>query len=290
MVLGLVILLVRRNVPESPRWLFIHGRDQEAEQLVTGIEQPGRGRDRAQLDEPRQSITIRQRKSIGFGTIAQTMFARYPRRTILGLSLFIGQAFLYNAITFGYAQILTVSSTSERPWRLLRGDRRGQPDRPARPGPPLRLRRPQADDRRHLHPSGVLLLVTAWLFAAGELDAVTLTACWSLVLFFASAGASCGVPDRERGLPDGDAGAGDRVLLRDRHRAAGSRPAAVLLAGQHGQGGDTAIAFVIGAGLMILAGLVEVFLGVKAERQSLEEIASPITAQDATAPSVASAA
>ncbi len=61
-----------------------------------------------QLTEPRQSITIHQRKSIGFVTIAHTMVARYPRRTVLGFSLFIGQAFLYNAITFGYAQILTV--------------------------------------------------------------------------------------------------------------------------------------------------------------------------------------
>lgn len=56
----------------------------------------------------RRSITIRQRKTIGFVTIARTMVRQYPRRTILGFSLFIGQAFLYNAITFGFAQILTV--------------------------------------------------------------------------------------------------------------------------------------------------------------------------------------
>ena len=108
MVLGLVILLVRRHVPESPRWLFIHGRGREAEELVAGIEQRGRAGDRRRLPRAgHETITIHQRKSIGFVTIAHTMFARYPRRTVLGLSLFIGQAFLYNAITFGYAQILT---------------------------------------------------------------------------------------------------------------------------------------------------------------------------------------
>ncbi len=105
-VLGLVILLVRRNVPESPRWLFIHGHAQQAEQLVDDIEARVEQETGTKLPEPSRSITIRQRKTIGFLTIAKTMVQLYPRRTILGFSLFIGQAFLYNAITFGYAQIL----------------------------------------------------------------------------------------------------------------------------------------------------------------------------------------
>ncbi|GIF74476.1 hypothetical protein Asi02nite_39940 [Asanoa siamensis] len=104
--LGLVILLVRRNVPESPRWLFIHGRDQEADTLVEGIEQEVERETGARLDQPDQYLTIRQRHSIGFGTIARTMVRSYPKRTVLGFSLFVGQAFLYNAITFGFAQIL----------------------------------------------------------------------------------------------------------------------------------------------------------------------------------------
>ena len=120
---------------------------------MDGIERRVEQETGTHLDEPRQSITIRQRKSIGFLTIAHTMFARYPRRTILGFSLFIGQAFLYNAITFGYAQILTVFfHVKTNPGLLLRGDRGGQPGRPAGPRAALRLGRPQADDRRHLHP------------------------------------------------------------------------------------------------------------------------------------------
>ena len=87
--------------------LAVHPRPrQEAEELVDGIEQQVE-QETGPAGRAAQSITIRQRKSIGFVTIAQTMVARYPRRTILGFSLFIGQAFLYNAITFGYAQILT---------------------------------------------------------------------------------------------------------------------------------------------------------------------------------------
>jgi hypothetical protein len=109
-VLGLAILLVRRNVPESPRWLFVHGRDRDAERLVGDIERRVSSETGDGLAEPDREIEIRQRTVIGFGTIARTMFTRYPRRTILGFSLFIGQAFLYNAITFGYAQILATYS------------------------------------------------------------------------------------------------------------------------------------------------------------------------------------
>ncbi|MFC7646658.1 MFS transporter [Streptosporangium lutulentum] len=86
-VLGLAILLVRRHVPESPRWLFIHGRDEEAEKLVDEVEERVEQEKGVRLEEPSQSMTIHQRKSIGFGQIAHTMVARYPKRTILGFSL-----------------------------------------------------------------------------------------------------------------------------------------------------------------------------------------------------------
>jgi MFS family permease len=106
-VLGLAILLVRRKVPESPRWQFIHGHNEKAEELVAGIEQEVEKETGQQLEEVTDSIRIRQRKSIGFGTIANTAFKLYPKRTILGLSLFIGQAFLYNAVFFTQALVLS---------------------------------------------------------------------------------------------------------------------------------------------------------------------------------------
>jgi MFS family permease len=93
-VLGLGILLVRRNVPESPRWQFIHGRNDQAEELVADIERPVEEETGERLEEVTDSIRIRQRRSIGFGVIAHTAFKRYPRRTMLGLALFVGQAFL----------------------------------------------------------------------------------------------------------------------------------------------------------------------------------------------------
>src|SRR5215210_9428861 len=106
-ILGVGILLVRRYVPESPRWLFIHGRDEEADELVQEIEGQVQEQTGLELEEPRRTIKVRQRHAIGFGTVAKTMVDTYPRRTIVGLALFVGQAFLYNSVFFGFALILS---------------------------------------------------------------------------------------------------------------------------------------------------------------------------------------
>src|SRR4051795_7769439 len=106
-ILGLGILVVRRHVPESPRWLFIHGREEEAEAIVNSIEREVREESTQELAEPKQEIAIRQRKSIPFREIAKVAFEKYPRRAWLGLALFVGQAFIYNAITFDLGSILS---------------------------------------------------------------------------------------------------------------------------------------------------------------------------------------
>ena len=127
----------------------------------------------------------------------------------------------------------------------------------------------------------MLLVGTAMLFDNGVLDAFWLTVCWMIVFFFASAGASARLPDRQRDLPDGDPRDGDRVLLRDRHRASAASSGPILF-GHLIEDGIHAVAvgYYIGAGLMIAAGLVEVFLGVDAEGKSLEDIAAPLSASE----------
>ncbi|GAA2587297.1 MFS transporter [Winogradskya consettensis] len=281
-VLGLVILLVRRHVPESPRWLFIHGRGQEAEQLVDDVERTVEREDDVTLEPAEQYITIEQRTTISFGEIAKTLFRQYPRRAGLGLALFIGQAFLYNAITFGYAQILQTffdvpsGSTGYYFAVIAVGNLLG----------PLLLA-PLFDSvgRKIMITgtyvlSGVLLLGTAWLFSAGVLSAVTMTACWCVVLFFASAGASSAYLTVSEIFPM-ETRALAIAFFYAIGTAAGGITGPLLFAHLVGTGrtGDTVVAFVIGAVLMIAAGLVEAFLGVKAERQSLESIATPLTAR-----------
>jgi MFS family permease len=283
-VLGLVILLVRRHVPESPRWLFIHGRGQEAEDLVRGVEETVSKEDGVTLEPAEDYIEINERKTIGFGKIAGTLIRRYPKRAGLGLSLFVGQAFLYNAITFGYAQILQTffkvpsGSTGYYFAVIAVGNLIG----------PLLLA-PLFDTwgRKIMITgtyvlSGVLLLVTAWLFAAGVLSAVTMTVCWCVVLFFASAGASSAYLTVSEIFPM-ETRALAIAFFYAIGTAAGGITGPLLFAHLVGTGkvGDTVVAFVIGAVLMIAAGLVEVVLGVKAERQSLESLATPLTAADA---------
>src|SRR5436190_19861780 len=106
-LMGFGILLVRRNVPESPRWLFLHGYDEEAERVTADIERQIVASTGQELLEPRRTIRVKQRGPMGIGEIASVVFRMYPKRTFVGLSLFTGQAFLYNAIFFTYALVLT---------------------------------------------------------------------------------------------------------------------------------------------------------------------------------------
>ncbi|MFI0238968.1 MFS transporter [Streptomyces sp. NPDC016845] len=281
-VLGLVILLVRRNVPESPRWLFIHGRGEEAESLVSEVEEKVRAeRGGKELPPAEGEITIRQRKSIGFGEIARTVFTKYPRRATLGLALFIGQAFLYNAVTFGFGVILTTffdvptGSTGYYFAVIAAGNFMG----------PLLLgklfdtvgRRIMISSTYLL--SGVLLFGTAWLFDRGSLTATTLTACWSVVLFFASAGASSAYLTVSEIFPM-ETRAMAIAFFYAIGTAAGGISGPLIFADltESGKVGDTVLAFQIGAALMCLAGLVAVAFAVRAENRSLEDVARPLSA------------
>ncbi|MFJ8862247.1 MFS transporter [Streptomyces sp. NPDC102451] len=281
-VLGLVILLVRRHVPESPRWMFIHGRDEEAERLVEGVEREVEAETGKGLPPAEPSITVRQRRSIGFGLIARTVFRSYPKRAVLGLALFIGQAFLYNAITFGFGSILVkffdISSGATGYYFAVIAFCNFL-------GPLLlgRLfdtvgRKPMIAGTYIL--SGLLLFATAWLFGLGMLTAVTMTGCWCLVLFVASAGASSAYLTVSEIFPM-ETRAMAIAFFYAVGTAAGGITGPLVFADLTASGvvGDTVLAFCIGAALMVAAGLVAFFFAVAAEQKSLESIATPLSAE-----------
>jgi MFS family permease len=281
-VLGVGILLVRRYVPESPRWMFIHGREEGAEEIVRDIESQVESSTGQSLSDEDDYITIRQRKTIGFGIIAKTAWQLYPKRFVLGLSLFIGQAFLYNAVFFTFALVLTDImdvSSSAAPWYLIPlaiGNFLG----------PLTLghlfdsvgRRVMISGTYIV--SGLMLILTGVLFNNGSLNATTLTALWCVVFFFASAGASSAYLTVSEIFP-----METRAMAIAFFYAVGTGLGGIVgpvLFGKFIEQGRAQVVngYYIGAGLMIAAGLVAVALAVNAERRSLEDIARPLTAED----------
>jgi MFS family permease len=286
-VLGLAVLLLRSFLPESPRWLFIHGRTAEADAIVAGIE--------ARLAVPAPvaplpRLRLRPRQgAVDLGDLSRTLFRRYPRRAALGLVLMAAQAFCYNAIFFTYALVLgryfAVPAQDVGlyliPFAL--GNFAG----------PLVLgryfdtwgRRPAIASTFAL--SGVLLAGTAALFVAGVLTAVTLTLAWTIVFFFASAAASSAYLTVSECFP-----LEVRALAIAVFYAAGTALGGVaapwLFGALIGTGDPAAIAagYALGAVLMIVAALVALWLGVAAERRPLEHVAAPLCGVDPDEPQV----
>jgi MFS family permease len=282
---GLAVLVVRRSVPESPRWLFIHGQEEEAERIVDGIEADIEHETHQTLPKPEGSLTVRQRKTISFREIARVAFMLYPRRAILGLALFIGQAFMYNGVTFNLGTLLSefysVASGMVPVFFILwaLSNFAG----PVLLGPLFDTvgRKPMIS-LSYLG-SAVVAAILAGVFV-NQFGGVwmflgVLMACF----FLAGAGASAAYLTVSEIFP-----METRALAIAFFYAVGTAIGGItgpLLFGQLIESHDrhlAAVSFLIGAAVMAIGGVVELVLGVKAEGQKLEDLALPLTTADRT--------
>jgi MFS family permease len=282
-ILGFVILFMRLWIPESPRWLMIHGRVAEAEAIVAGIEERIRmsGHKLQEIDLPR--VRLRGRKFTPLSEVAQTLFQSQRRRTLVGLTLMTAQAFFYNAIFFTYALILT-------DFYGISADRVGWYILPFAlgnfAGPVLLGRLFDTVGRRPMISftylmSGVLLAATGYLFMRGLMTAEAQTIAWMVIFFFASAAASSAYLTVSETFP-----LEIRALAIAFFYAVGTGVGGIAGPILFGALIDTGsrlsvfVGYLLGATLMISAALVEWLWGVAAERKTLEMIARPLAFMD----------
>ncbi len=277
-VLALVVIFLRRFVPESPRWLLIHGRPDDAEAVMVEVERRAGG---AVARGIAKSITILPSPR-RLAEVIRSLLVDYPSRTVLGLVLMATQAFCYNAIFFTYALMLTkffAVPSGVIGWYML-------PFALGNMAGPLLLGRLFDSIGRKVMItltyglSGVIMLLTGWLFAHGSLGVIEETALWTLNFFFASCGASAAYLT-----------VGESFPLEVRARAIGlfyafgtalggiAGPAVFGLLIASGSRDNLFCGYALGGGLMLFAAATEAVIGIKAENRMLEDVAPPLSLQ-----------
>lgn len=280
-IIGIAVLLLRRFIPESPRWLMTHGRPEEASDVVAAIEaRVERETGQPLPPVPPGRLQLRRHGSGWFLPSLRVLAVQYRSRTVLGVALMGSQAFCYNAVLFTYALVLTkfyAVPSGQVGWFMLPfalGNFLG----------PLLLGRffDTLGRKRMITATyalaGILMAAVGWMFAQGWLDATGQTLAWTVIFFFASAAASSAYLTVGETFPLEVRAVAISVFYA-MGTAVGGIAGPVVFGHliQTGSRDEVMIGYLIGGGLMVGAAVVEAVLGVDAERRSLEEVAPPLS-------------
>jgi MFS family permease len=277
--LGLVVFLMRMWIPESPRWLMIHGRPDQAHAIVDDIERSVLGH----VQDPRQhtwpKIKLRMRDHTPLREVARALFVTYRQRSLVGLALMTAQAFFYNAIFFTFALVLT-------DFYGIPADRIGWYILPFAAGnflgPLLLGRLFDTLGRRVMITltygmSGILLALSGYLFSIGVLSAQTQTIAWMVIFFFASPAASSAYLTVSETFPLEVRALAIAVFYSIGTGVGGVvGPALFGALIDTGSRGSVFAGYLLGAALMVAAAFVAWRYAIAAERRTLESVARPL--------------